>query len=145
MSPLWLTLLYQLGCATTPRAVEGHDFLLPSCDPLSLELVFGLLQPECDSAPGKRGVLRFKLGEPLPEDGVATYDLGEKGTASATWCSANEQSCLPAVSGVLRINGLDHGIAVSGDYSMIFGNEESIEGVFGAEWCATSVPCDETQ
>ena len=112
---------------------------------MSLELVFGLLEPECDSPPGKNGFLRFKLMEPLPKDGLATYKLGEKGTAGATWCSANEQTCVAAISGVLQINGLDHGIAVSGDYSVIFEHRPPIQGEFGAEWCAISIPCNETE
>ncbi len=145
MSNIWLTLLLHVGCATKPKAVEGHDFVLPSCSPLSLELVFGLVETECDSTPGKKGSIQVTLLEPLPEDGLATYKLSEKGTARATWCSANAQSCVSAISGKLRIDGLDHGIAVSGDYSMIFENNQSINGQFGAEWCAASVPCSETQ
>jgi len=145
MSIIWLTFSLIAGCAAKPKPVLGHDFVLPSCEPTATELVFGLIGPECASGVGKRGSIRVKLHTPLPSDGLGRYELGEKGTADATWCSANEQSCATAISGFIQINGLDHGMAVSGDYSMIFSRRQSIEGVFGAEWCGISAPCEETR
>lgn len=138
-------LLIQVGCATTPRPVEGHDLVFPSCTTSPLQLVFGLLDTDCSSGPDRRGSIRVELREALPVDGSGTFKLGEQGTASATWCSANEQVCVPATGGFVFINGLDEGIAVSGEYSMVFEKNRTIEGPFGAEWCSSSLPCEKTR
>jgi hypothetical protein len=145
MSPIWLTLLLQVGCAVRPRSVEGHDFVLSSCNAPPLRLAFGLLKTDCDSVPGSRGNIIVDLRDALPADGMETYEIGEKGTASATWCSANGQRCVSASGGFVRINGLDEGLVVSGDYSLVFNKYRTIEGTFGAEWCPPSTPCDKTQ
>jgi hypothetical protein len=120
---------------------DGHDLARTGCAEASLVLVFGMADPECDAEPGRRGTLTISVLDPLPALGSGTFPISVQGPTTALWCKSQNAPCHAAISGQLTVDGVDEGIAISGEYSMEFQDGTLLSAPFGAEWCPSIPPC----
>jgi hypothetical protein len=137
----FLPLLGLSACAGRVRPPRGHDLARAGCSEAPLVLVFGVAQPECNAGPGKSGVLSISLQGPLPSLGSGTLPISAQGTTTALWCRSQNAPCHAAIAGHLTVNGVDDGIAISGEYSVEFQDGTQLSAPFGAEWCPSIPPC----
>ncbi len=129
------------ACAGRVRPPQGHDLARAGCAEAPLVLVFGVAQPECNAGPGKTGALTISLQGPLPSLGSGTLPISNGGPTTALWCKSLNAPCQAAISGHLTVDGVDHGIAISGEYSVEFEDCTRLSAPFGAEWCPSIPPC----
>ena len=138
----WILPLVGLcACAGRVRPPEGHDLARSGCADAPLVLVFGVAHPECDAGPGVRGALTISLQDPLPTLGSGTLPISAQGPTTALWCKSQNAPCHTAISGHLKVDGVDEGIAISGEYSVEFEDGTRLSAPFGAEWCPSIPPC----
>jgi hypothetical protein len=141
----WILPLVGLcACAGRVRPPQGHDLARTGCAEAPLVLVFGVAQPECNAGAGKSGVLTISLADPLPRLGSGTLPVSSEGPTTALWCKSQNAPCHSAISGHLTVNGVDNGIAISGEYSVEFKDGTRLAAPFGAEWCPSIPPCGGT-
>jgi len=138
----WILPLVGLGaCAGKIRPPQGHDLARAGCAEAPLELVFGVEQPDCRAGHGKTGALTISLKDPLPSLGSGTLPISARGPTTALWCKSKNAPCQTAIDGHLTVDGVDEGIAISGEYAVEFQDGTQFTAPFGAEWCSSIPPC----